>query len=156
MVGISFPKKFIFWPPASSIFFGFISYKSYCQFWIIKDTKKWQIWFLFEGVCFPGNCRVLVCCQKSSRMSDRLLPRNRQKIIRAGPNDDNRSETTPENDDYNSVKFAGIFGNLFANWLFVSEFAFVLTSCHYIFIDEMRDWFTVTPTILTIAAAFCR
>ncbi len=48
-----------------------------------------------------------------------------------------------------------LFGLAVSNWLFVTQFLAVLYLCRFVSLDEMRDVFSVAPTILTIATAFC-
>jgi hypothetical protein len=65
-------------------------------------------------------------------------------------------ETTPEDVDNNSVEYIAMYGNVVSNWLFLTQFFVIVTTCRYIFIDEMTDWYSMTPTVLTVAAAFSR
>ena len=48
-----------------------------------------------------------------------------------------------------------LLGLAVSNWLFVTQFLAILYLCRFVSLDEMRDGFSVAPTILSIATAFC-
>jgi hypothetical protein len=82
--------------------------------------------------------------------------RKRKTVAANKPKITNPVETTPEDVDSDSVEYIAIYGNVVSNWLFLTQFFVIVTTCRYIFIDEMTDWYSMTPTVLTVAAAFSR
>jgi hypothetical protein len=58
--------------------------------------------------------------------------------------------------DFDVIKAAGTFGRTMSTWLFGTTFFAILLQCHFILKDEMRDLFSVAPTVLTAATAFSR
>jgi hypothetical protein len=82
--------------------------------------------------------------------------RKRKTVAANKPKVANLVETTPEDVDSDSVEYIAIYGNIVSNWLFLTQFFVIVTTCRYIFINEMTDWYSMTPTVLTVAAAFSR
>ncbi len=60
----------------------------------------------------------------------------------------------PEDTSYFPEAVA-LFGLSVSNWLFFTQFLAVLYLCRFVSLDEMRDGFSVAPTILTTVTAFC-